>query len=88
VLGDPARSTGRRLLEAALDGRAIAPGQRADFVVLHEAGFAGDSVLDHWLFSADNAAIRTVYCSGKPVVQNGRHVARDAIAARYRRVRR
>jgi formimidoylglutamate deiminase len=83
VLGDPTRSTGRRLFEAALDGRAVAPGQRADLVVLHDAGFEGDSLLDHWLFSADNAAIKTVYCGGKPVVQNGRHIAREAILNRW-----
>jgi formimidoylglutamate deiminase len=82
VLGDTTRSTGRRLFEAALDGGAIAPGQRADLVVLHDAGFEGDTLLDHWLFSADNTAIKTVYCGGKPVVQNGRHVARDAILIR------
>ncbi|MBV8412268.1 MAG: formimidoylglutamate deiminase [Alphaproteobacteria bacterium] len=83
VLGEPSRSTGRRLFEAALDGRAIAAGQRADLVVLDDAGFRGDGVVDHWLFSADNTAIKTVFCAGKPVVQSGRHVNRDAIAARY-----
>jgi formiminoglutamate deiminase len=83
VLGESSRSTGRRLFEAALDGRAIAVGQRADFVVLHDGGFDGDSILDHWLFSADNAAVKTVYCAGKPIVLNGRHVNRETIAARY-----
>jgi formiminoglutamate deiminase len=83
VLGEVSRSTGRRLFEAALDGRAIAVGARADLVVLDDAGFDGDGVLDHWLFSADNTAIKTVYCAGKPVVRNGRHVDRDTIAARY-----
>jgi formimidoylglutamate deiminase len=37
---------------------------------------------------ADNAAIKAVYCGGKPVVQNGRHVARDAIVSRFHRVQR
>jgi formiminoglutamate deiminase len=83
VLGDLSRSTGRRLFEEALDGRAIAVGQRADLVVLDDAGFDGDDVLDHWLFSADNTAIKTVFYAGKPVVQNGRHVHRDRIAGRY-----
>jgi formiminoglutamate deiminase len=83
VLGEESRSTGRRLFEVALDGRAIAAGQRADLVVLEGAGFDGDSVLDHWLFSADNAAIKTVFCAGKAVVQMGRHVDRDTIAAGY-----
>ena len=33
---------------------------------------------------ADNQAIKSVYCGGVPVVQNGRHVAREAIVERYR----
>ena len=97
VLGDPTRSTGRRLFELALAGGAqasgrpigaLSPGKRADFVVLDANGLREDGVLDGWLFSADNAAIKSVYCGGVPVVQNGRHVARDAIARRYRQVRR
>ena len=65
-------------------------GKRADFVVLDRAhpAFAAaqdDSLLDAWLFAADNAAIKTVYCRGVPVVQNGRHVARDELGQRYRK---
>jgi formiminoglutamate deiminase len=101
VLGEAMRSTGRRLFETALTGGArvtdaervgsISPGMRADFVVLDRdhpalAGAEGDSLLDAWLFAADNAAIKTVYCRGVPVVQNGRHVARDELSARYRKV--
>ena len=86
ILGEPSRSTGRRLYDAALDGNTIAAGQRADFVVLRDAGFEGDSALDHWLFTADNAAIDSVYCAGRPVVQDGRHVKREAIASRYAKV--
>ena len=100
VLGEATRSTGRRLFEAALAGGAratdaltmggIAPGKRADFVVLDRqhpslAAAQDDSLLDAWLFAADNAAIKTVYCRGVPVVQNGRHVARDELGARYRK---
>ena len=100
VLGEATRSTGRLLFEAALTGGAratdpetaggISPGKRADFVVLDRAhpAFAAareDSLLDAWLFAADNAAIKTVYCRGVPVVQNGRHVARDELSARYAR---
>ena len=92
VLGEATRSTGRRLFEAAVAGGAqamggwpasrISIGERADFVVLdrHHPALAaaqGDSLLDAWLFAADNAAIKTVYCGGVPVVQNGRHVARE-----------
>ncbi len=100
VLGDVTRSTGRRLFDAALAGGAaateavamggISPGKRADLVVLdrnHPALAAAeeDSLLDAWLFAADNAAIKTVYCRGAPVVQNGRHVAHDKLCERYRK---
>ncbi|MEI7871134.1 MAG: formimidoylglutamate deiminase [Alphaproteobacteria bacterium] len=95
VLGEATRSTGRRLFDLALAGGAqavgapvgsIAVGMRADFVVLQADGFHDDAVLDHWLFTADNAAIKTVYRGGIPVVQQGRHRDRDAIVARYRKV--
>jgi len=94
VLAEARRSTGRLLLDGALKGGAqavdrpigaIAVGQRADFVVLQDDGYRDDAVLDHWLFTADNAAIKTVYRGGIPVVQQGRHRDRDAIVARYRK---
>jgi len=100
VLGEATRSTGRRLFEAAVAGGAqatqamttggIGPGKRADFVVLdpHHPALAAareDSLLDAWLFAADNAAIKSVYCRGVPVVQNGRHVAREELSQRYRK---
>ena len=97
VLGEAARSTGRRLYELSLAGGrqavgqpvgSLAPGHRADLVVIEGQGFEGDAVLDHWLFAADSAAIKSVYCSGVPVVQNGHHKDRDQIAARYRQARR
>ncbi|MFO1083349.1 MAG: formimidoylglutamate deiminase [Reyranellaceae bacterium] len=98
VLGEPARSTGRRLFEAALAGGAqatderalggIAIGKRADLVVLDRAhpsliAARDDSVLDGWLFAADNAAIKTVYCGGRVVVRDGHHIDRDRIGSRY-----
>jgi formiminoglutamate deiminase len=95
VLGETMRSTGRRLFDLALAGGAqavgapvgaIAPGMRADFVVLQDDGHRDDAVLDHWLFTADNAAIKTVYRGGIPVVQQGLHRDRDAIVARYAKV--
>jgi formimidoylglutamate deiminase len=99
VLADEERSTGRRLFDGALAGGAralgqpmgaIAPGNRADFVVLDRdhpslALTRDDAAIDAWLFAADNGAIKTVYAAGKAVVQNGRHIGRDAIVARYRR---
>jgi formimidoylglutamate deiminase len=95
VLGEASRSTGRRLFDLALAGGAQAMGQplgaiaagcRADFVVLDGEGFTEDAVLDHWLFASDNAAIKSVYRGGVPMVQNGRHKDRDQIVERYREI--
>ena len=99
VLGDPSRSTGRRLFELALAGGAqaegrpigeIAIGKRADFVVLDTdhpsfAAVRDDAVIDAFVFACDNTAVRTVYSGGVPVVRASRHVARETIAARYRK---
>jgi formiminoglutamate deiminase len=70
---------------------AIEAGCRADIVVLHAdhpdlVGASGDMVLDIYVFSAGRGLIRTVIAGGDPVVRDGRHHAREAIAKRYRRV--
>ncbi|HYY83149.1 MAG TPA: formimidoylglutamate deiminase, partial [Beijerinckiaceae bacterium] len=98
ALGRAGVSTGRRLFERALAGGAqalgrriggLAPGHRADIVALDGehpslAAARGDVILDGWIFSADNAAVRDVWCGGEHVVSAGRHRARDALLARYR----
>ena len=98
ALGRAGVSTGRRLFESALAGGgqalgrrmgAIAPGHGADIVALDPehpslAAARGDVVLDAWIFSGDNAAVRDVWCGGEHVVSAGRHRARDALVARYR----
>jgi cytosine/adenosine deaminase-related metal-dependent hydrolase len=98
ALGRPDRSTGRRLHDAACAGGrqalgraigAIAPGLRADIVVLDRehpslAAASGDVILDAWIFSADNAAVDTVISGGAAVVRGGRHREREAALARYR----
>jgi formiminoglutamate deiminase len=86
VLGDAARSTGRVLFDGALGPHVLAPGRRADFVVLDGSGHEGDAVLDSWIFATDNPAIKSVYCNGVPVVHQGRHRDRDRISRRYRAV--
>ena len=68
---------------------AIAPGQRADIVVLDRehpslAAARGDVILDAWIFSADNAAVADVICGGAHVVESGRHRDRDRLLVRYR----
>jgi formiminoglutamate deiminase len=96
VLAAPGQSNGRALFDAALDGGAAAlgaaPGQLtvggpADFVSLDAgsvslAGKTGDAILDAWIF-ANATKVDCVWVHGKKQVSNGRHVRRDAIAARF-----
>lgn len=99
LAGGADRSTGRRLYEAALKGGAqalgqpmgaIAPGHRADFVLLDSeapclAGRMGDMALDAWIFSNQTrSAIRDVYVAGTRVVENGRHIRSENLAVRQR----
>jgi formimidoylglutamate deiminase len=90
-------ATAQRLFDAALAGGARAAGfarqglvvgARADMLVLDSqcAGLLGvppDYTLDALVFACDSAAIDAVYVAGKQVVKGGRHVAKEAIAARY-----
>jgi len=97
VLARSGESCGRRLLDLALAGGAQALGRRsgaieagrwADLVALDPAALddaAGDDgLLDHWVFCGGREAVAGVWAAGRPVVRQGRHVARDAILARYR----
>jgi formimidoylglutamate deiminase len=75
------------LYRAALDGGAqalgqkmgaIAPGRRADLVVLDGqhpllAHVAGDDFLGRWLFAGLNRMVKDVMVGGQWVVQDGRH---------------
>jgi formimidoylglutamate deiminase len=98
LAGGPGHSTGRTLFNAVLKGGAlsmvqpvgaIAPGMRADIMVLdHEHpslfGRSGDDALDTWIFSAGNAAVKDVFVAGRHVVKERHHIHEDAIAARFR----
>ncbi len=69
---------------------AIAEGQRADIVVLDHThpcleGRDGDDILDALVFTGDGRLVRRVLAGGRWVVEDGRHVRADAIAADYRR---
>jgi len=50
------------------------------------SGRAGDALLDGWVFSGGQAAVRRVWTGGALQVDGGRHVRGEAIADRYRRV--
>jgi formimidoylglutamate deiminase len=93
VLARDGLSTGRTLFDRALIGGAqalgaeapaLAVGAPADIVALAEdgEGAAGDALLDLWIFA--RGRVDSVWRSGRQVVREGRHVARDAIAARTR----
>ncbi len=100
LLSSPAcPSTGRTLFDAAgkggaqalgMGGHGLAPGVRADFVTLDRghptlAGRAGDALLDAFVFADSRGMIDGVWRGGRQWVKGGRHVARDAVVARYAR---
>ena len=99
VLAGGGRSTGRRLFDAACAGGARAAGREcgaieagcwADLVALDGGavdlvGRDGDAILDTWIFAGDDRLVRDVWSAGRHVVRDGRHRARPAIEAGYRR---
>lgn len=102
VLATPERSTGRVLYQGAAQGGAqaagrasgaIASGLWADLVALdtahlHLDGLAGDDLLDAFVFAGDDRLVSDVWAAGRHIVQGGRHIARTAVAARFRSVMR
>jgi formimidoylglutamate deiminase len=92
-------STGATLFRRALAGGAqalarpigaLAPGHRADIVVLdpgHPAlyGRSGDTLLDSWIFSGNANPVRDVLVGGHIVVRDGVHPHEEQALADYRR---
>ncbi len=90
-------STGRSLLDAVWRGGAIcldqptgaiAVGKRCDIAVLddeHAAliGRQGNELLDSWIFSAGNAAVKDMIVAGRHVVKDRHHEAEDTIKKRF-----
>jgi len=101
VLAKPNQSNGRALFEAALAGGAavlgaggcaLVPGAPADLVAfsIDDAGNpvrAGDDVLDAWIFTR-HVHPDSVWVGGSKLVAGGRHIRRDAVAARFRKAMR
>lgn len=98
IASAPDRSSGQDLFDAALAGGAqalgveagLAVGHAADIVSLNEDhvslfGRSGPWLTDSFLFAAGRGAIDRVWRRGAEVVRGGRHVAREAIEADYRR---
>jgi len=99
VLAAPEASVGGTLYAGALVGGAralardcgaIAPGALADLVAIDRehvalAPLTPAQILDGWIFAADDRLVREVWSAGRHVVREGRHIARDAVGAAYRR---
>jgi formiminoglutamate deiminase len=91
--------SGAELFKAALAGGGqalgeqvvgLVPGASADIVELDGehpglGGRSGDALIDGWVFAAGQGAVRGVWRRGERLVENGRHVRHEAIAARYRK---
>lgn len=92
------RHVGDYLWQAALAGGAHASGRhvgsleagrRADLLVLDEQhpnldGINEAEVLGRVVFCGNDNLVRDVLCGGRWVVENGRHVAQEEVAGRYR----
>ncbi len=95
VLATGAASCGRVLLEGAARGGAQAAGREAgeirvgawaDLMVPAAGavqGHGGDQALDALVFAAPDAPVDSLWSAGRRLVREGRHHARDAVAARY-----
>ena len=100
MFASPEKSTGRVLFEGAVQGGAQAAGRQSggirvgdwadmlalDMTVVDLEGRQGDDILDALIFAGDDRMVRDVWSAGRHVVTDGRHVARGAIEAGYRRV--
>ena len=92
------RNVGEFLWQGALQGGAqaagrpvgaLAVGKRADLIVLDSEhpnlyGLALDEVLGSFVFSGNDNLVKDVMVGGQWVVRDGRHVAQQAITARFK----
>lgn len=99
VLGVGEGSVGHTLYAGAARGGAqalardageIAVGKLGDLVAVDSqapalCALSPDQILDGLVFAAKDDVVTDVWSAGRHSVQAGRHVARDAIVARYRR---
>jgi formimidoylglutamate deiminase len=98
VVGDKSAAVGTTLwLEAAAGGvalgrrmGAIAPGMRADLVVLDAghpdiSGRAGDAIANALIFSGATQMVRDVMVGGAWAVQEGSHPHEEAAATQYKK---
>ena len=72
-----------------LGSAGLTSGAAADFIVIDtdRAEFAGvtdAALVDAWVFAPRPGAVRETWVGGRPIVHDGQHPAREAIAAAYR----
>lgn len=90
AIGPGSPSVGETLLAGVADSAANSTGfTQQDRVVLDAdapilAGATDADAVDRWIFSGNRPVVSSVEVAGREVVAEGRHVARDAIEARYR----
>ncbi len=77
VEASAAQATG--FTDAALAGDALTLDCDASQLISATA----DDIADRWIFAGNRSAVNTVTVNGREVVSGGRHVDRDAIAARF-----
>lgn len=100
ILATDTLSTGRVLYAGAAEGGAqaagrasgrIAVGAVADLLALDTsdaalAGHRGDTLIDAFVFAGHDRLVTDLWSAGRHIVRNGRHIARQTVEARYRRV--
>ena len=98
VMATDRHSTGRTLWDGALKGGAqaagratgaLAVGRWADLLALETGdlrleGLEGDQILDALVFAGRDGLVSDLWSAGRRSVRQGRHPARDRIAARFR----
>ena len=75
------------------DAGEIAVGKWADLVSIDSShvalcGLQQEQLLDGWCFAADDNVVTDVWSAGRHCVREGQHIARDAVAARFRKTMR
>lgn len=97
LAGGEGRSTGRALFDAARAGGAQAAGlgpsgikigAPASWLVLDGANpflaaVSGDRLIDRWVFTLGDRAIRDVHVAGRKLIDNGRHALDDEITPKF-----